>query len=177
MFRTAGLDRHVKLESVLSGEALENGLHLSRRQQEIVVFMHDVAVKKAFIKPEEPAASQHVVIEVTQTLGRNPIGEDFVSCICSKSFFWSYTLGRVLFLPEMLALQGIVNDENTIFTRLELEDFSWSDIASFAGNAFAGHHIFQLIMAVLCSYDVSQFDANDDVFDADSGSCVAFEVR
>ena len=167
VLRKAGLDRHVKLESVLSGKAPGNGLHLSRRQQEIVVFMHDVSMKKGFIKPEEPAASQHVVTEVTQTLGRNPIGADFDPCICSKSFFWSYTLGRVLFPPEMLALQGIVNDVNTFFTRLELEDFSWSDIVSFAGNVFAGHHIFQLIPAVLCSYDMFQFDANDDVFAAD----------
>ena len=78
IFRQADLDRPARLDSILEGRALENGLHLSRRQQEIVVYMHHQAVQKGLINMEGQGASKYVIVEITQTLGRNPMGADCV---------------------------------------------------------------------------------------------------
>ena len=91
------------------------------------------------------------ILDLSQGLHRIPVGKDVAPCIIPNSILWSRRRCRCLFANEALALQGF-----QLLPRDRLSSFSHMELMSLAGNAFCGHNVMAILIAILSVYEWPQ---------------------
>ena len=121
-------------------DKLQRLMRLPQRARECVFFADATGDKLENADDEE-------VIDVQQGLMRLPKCHGASPCILPNSTLWLRKRGRKMYPNECLHLQSL-----PLRSRQEYSEFSSSELMSLAGNAFCGHNVMAIFLAVLAVY-------------------------
>ena len=139
-FRSAGLVWPPAFDLRYPADKLSRLMKLPQRARECVFFVDATGDKLQNDDEEE-------IIDVQQGLLRLPKCNGGSPCILPNSTLWLRKRCRKMYPNECLHLQSL-----PLRSRQEYSEFSSIELMSLAGNAFCGHNVMAIFLAVLAVY-------------------------
>ena len=118
---------------------------LCRREQFVLILMY------AYMKQLRgiDSVQQRAIFQCDQGVGRCPAGVGVAPCMCPNGKYWDSSCMRPLTAHEHAALQGIGEEERTIFG---LSDIGEALLTDLAGNAFSGNVCVSMLLGALAAW-------------------------
>jgi hypothetical protein len=139
-FRAAAVLWPPCFELRYAAEAYARLMTLPRRPRECIFYADETG-------PDLGDPDDEEVIDVQQGIGRFPRCLRGSPCILPNAILWLRKRSRRMFPNECLHLQSL-----PLRTRAQYANYSNAELMSLAGNAFCGHNVMAILVALLSTY-------------------------